>query len=129
MMSLTPFSTVKIEYIFNRGDLRGYIHDILGWKYIVNKLVYIVLVRFIYGACLLCKVHRQRRHILHLHCIKQQLVFDQTNVTACLRIPNSIFCATKKVATPMAFVHNVLVYSMLPFVKMISLAMGTTHIL
>ena len=29
----------------------------------------------------------------------------------------------------MAFVHYVLGYSMMPFIKMISLAMGTTHIL
>jgi hypothetical protein len=82
-MSFTPFSTVKIEYIFNRGDLRGYIHDILGWKYIINKLVYVVLVRIVDFACLMCKVHRQRSHILHLHCTKRQLVLDQTNVIAC----------------------------------------------
>ena len=29
----------------------------------------------------------------------------------------------------MAFVHYVLGYGMMPFIKMISLAMGTTHIL
>ena len=83
MVSLTPFSTITIEYIFDRGNLRGYIHNILSWKYVVNKLIYVVLVRFVYCACLLCKVHRQRRHILHLHCIKLQRIFDQTNVTAC----------------------------------------------
>jgi hypothetical protein len=82
MVCLTPFSTIKIEYIFDRGDLRGYLDLILSRENIVNELVNVVLVRFIDSACLFCKVHRQWCHSLHLHCIKLQLIFHQTNVAA-----------------------------------------------
>ena len=70
MVCFPTFTIVKIQNIFDRRYLHVHIVNILSRKNIVYKLVYVMLMRIIYSACLLHKCLRQHSATFGLHSIK-----------------------------------------------------------